>query len=185
MNDSELKSLLHRAQTGTADFRLDDLAGKVRELDWRRRRRARRISIAATVVLVGAVVTGWSVFPRGAIEHDRAVADGVDAQDIERLEAEAQYHERLARRLMADRERARAVAEARGILRQPDPVDEVREQIDVVAYRMVLRGDGLREKMDPEAIGVYRGVVRLFPNTHSAELARKRLSELGATKGES
>jgi hypothetical protein len=185
MNESELKSLLRRAQTGAPDFRVDDLARRVRELDRRQRRRARTVSIVAPVVLVGAVVAGWSVLPRGTIERDRVVVDVVDAQDIERLEAEAQYHERLARRLIAERERERAVAEARHILRQPDPIDEAREQIDIVAYRMVLRGDGLREQMDPEALGVYRDVVQLFPNTHSAELARKRLSELGATKGES
>jgi hypothetical protein len=55
-----------------------------------------------------------------------------------------------------------------------------REPLDVVAYRMVLRADAILAGMQREqAASIYRQVVRLFPTTGSAELARQRLINAG------
>ena len=52
-----------------------------------------------------------------------------------------------------------------------------REQIEIVACRMILEADALRQAMRPEeeATAIYEKVVRLFPDTRSAQTARERL----------
>jgi hypothetical protein len=190
MNDDELKSLLRDAEAGIERPNLapGDLAGRVRGLDRRRRRRTRMLLGAAPLTVLGALFVGWSLWPKlASVKLDERVASvAVDYGEIERLQAEAEFHERMAREMIAGQQRGRAWEAAQEALTNNDPLDDVREQIDVVAYRMVQRADALRTGMDPpaEAIRVYREVDRLFPDTHSAELARMRLSELGTSRGE-
>lgn len=190
MNDGELRNLLRGAD---ADFEKpiiapDELARRVRRLDQKRRRRSRVLLTAVPVVVVAAVATAWSLVPRALpTGTEKSVASaGLDWGEIERLQAEAAFHERLARQMIALRKRDRALEQAQRALAEPDPLDVVREQVDVVAYRMILRADELRNRMDPseEAMRLYRDVEQLFPKTHSAEVARERLTALAAREGE-
>ncbi|MEX0676184.1 MAG: hypothetical protein WD063_03870 [Pirellulales bacterium] len=191
MNDGELRNLLRGAD---ADFEKPiiapgELAGRVRRLDQKRRRRSRVLLTAVPVVVVAAVATAWSLVPRAALPTgtEKSVAGAaLDWGEIERLQAEADFHERLARQMIALRKRDRALEQAQRALAEPDPLDVVREQVDVVAYRMIQRADELRTQMDPseEAIRLYRDVEQLFPKTHSAEVARERLTALAAREGE-
>lgn len=190
MRDDELKSLLRDAEAGMERPSLApaDLAGRVRRLDRRRRRRTRMFLAAVPLTALGTIIAGWSFLPSPAPMRmdDRMASVPFDVGEIERLRAEAEYHERLARHMIALGKRDRALEQARRALAQPDPLDVVREQIDVVAYRMIQRADELRTQIDPsaEAIRVYRDVERLFPNTYSAKVARERLTALGAREGE-
>jgi hypothetical protein len=190
MNDDDLKSLLRDAEAGIERPNLapGDLAGRVRGLDRRRRRRTRMFLAAAPLTVLGALFVAWSLWPKPAsVKLDERVASvAVDTSEIVRLEAEAEFHKRVARQMIAGLNRDRALERARDVLAKGNPLDDVREQIDVVAYRMVQRADALRTQMDPpaEAIRIYRDVERLFPATYSAELARMRLSQLGLSEGE-
>lgn len=190
MRDDKLKSLLRDAEAGMErpNFAPADLAGRIRRLDRRRRRRTRMFLAAVPLMALGTIIAGWSLLPNPApmkIE-DRMASVPFDAGEIERLRAEAEYHQRLARQMIALRKRDRTLEQARRVLAQPDPLDQIREQIDIVAYRMIQRADELRTQMEPsaEAIRVYRDVESLFPNTYAAEVARERLGTLGAPKGE-
>ena len=93
------------------------------------------------------------------------------ADEINPLLAEAEHHWQVARRIIAMREHDRVLIKARLVLAADDPVDQIREQIDSVAYRMILRADALRAAMTPsdEAVVIYENVVRLFPTTPSAD----------------
>jgi hypothetical protein len=141
----------------------------------------------APMAALGVVVVAWWLGPGAvSVKLDQHVANAAfDLNDIERLRAEAELHERVARELVSQRKRDAAREQVRLALLRTDPLDDVREQVDVVAYRMVMRADDLQTRMDPEAIDVYRDVVQLFPNTSSAELARQRLTQLGLSDGES
>jgi hypothetical protein len=144
---------------------------------------------AAPLAALATVFAAWRLLPGPAVPakvDERIVGVPFDVSEIERLGAEAEYHERLARRIIAQRKRDRAVEQARRVLAEPDPLDEAREQIDVVAYRMIQRADELRARMDPsaEAIRVYRDVERLFPKTYAAEVARERLTAMRTREGE-
>jgi hypothetical protein len=117
-----------------------------------------------------------------------AVGSSAEALDeISRLAAEAEFHFRIARRMIADREAQQAAERRRRELALPDPLQEIREGLDRVAFRMIYEADRLREAMQPaeESIAIYRDVIRLFPTTHSAQLARERLSALGQGGGDS
>jgi hypothetical protein len=184
MNDAELKSLLQGAEAGLERRSPDacELAARVRRLDHRRRRRWRVILTAAPLAVM-AGVAAWQFLPSHAgREIDQTAARApVDAGEIERLRAAADYHERAAREMIARVERENRWTIA-GAAAQSDPMADIREAVDVVAYRMVLRADELHAaRMESrEAVELYRDVVRLFPKTYSAEVARKRLSDLGA-----
>jgi hypothetical protein len=178
MNDDELKALLRGADRPVA---VDGaaLATRARRIERRRVVRSRLLLAAAPVVLLMVV---WGVRPREA-----AVAPAVDRAElpaeIERLRAEAAWQTEKARRLVALAE-AERLPRATDALASggADPLADVREQVDVVAYQMVLRADGLHAAMmdSAEAVELYREVLRLFPTTYSAEVARERLAGLGA-----
>ncbi len=72
---------------------------------------------------------------------------------------------------------------ARMSLEADDPLAELRENVDIVAYRMILEADELQADMrpSPAAIEIYERVIRDFPNTYSAEVARERLTAAGST----
>ncbi len=195
MFDGELGNLLRQADEGfTPELpAARETARRVRELDRRRRQRERRLAAGAVlVVLVATGLTAWSwnesrretAQPIAAqmAEVPSAATDGTDTtpDDLEMLAAEAESHLRLARRMMADREQEEIERRVMRDLAQPDPIDEVRERLDVVAFRMVSEADRLLAAMQPaeEAIAIYREVIRLFPETSSAHIARERLSAL-------
>ena len=99
------------------------------------------------------------------------------ATRIARLRSEAEFHTRLAHDLMAINARERE----RRLRQRTSKQDTSREPLDVVAYRMVLRADAILASMQSaeKAAAIYRQVVRLFPTTGSAELARQRLINAG------
>jgi hypothetical protein len=173
MNDDELKSLLQGAESGLHKraFAAGELTERVRALDRARKRRARVLLTAAPLVAIVAAALAWQIFSGQG-------GPPFDASELERLRTEAEYHERVAREMMAQMELERS---RRRMLATADPLDEIRQQVDVVAYRMILRADNLQTEMmaSREAIELYRDVLKLFPKTYSADVARQRLSALG------
>jgi F0F1-type ATP synthase membrane subunit b/b' len=186
MNDDELKSLLQRAEAGLEKRSpvASELAGRVRRLDRRRGRRSRALWAAVPLAVVAGIAT-WQFLPSGVGRKpdQKAASVPVDVREIERLRAEAEYYERTARQMIARAEREGSSKITRAAWSESDPFAEIREQVDTVAYRMILRADDLQAAMmqSQEAVELYRQVVQLFPKTYSAEVARKRLSDLGAS----
>jgi hypothetical protein len=180
MHDDELKKLLRQADAGRDRLLTDgrELADHVRWVDRSRRKRAR--VLAAVMPAALAIVVGWMILSR-----DTSVAPNgaVELAQIERLRVQAEFHERRARELIARVERERGLPSTPHASEVSDPLAEIREQVDVVAYQMILRADALRAGMmaSREAIELYRKVLRLFPKTYSAQVARDRLSGLGAS----
>ncbi len=107
--------------------------------------------------------------------------------EIERLQAVADRAARRGRSLMARNEPPDRPTPVESSIPNSDPMDLVREQVDIVAYRMIQRADSLQSAMHPtgEVVELYRSVERMFPKTHSAEVARQRLAALGLNQGES
>ena len=192
MQDHELENLLRGAEADLGDAPLDAarLAERVRDRRRRRGRKRRVIATAAPLLLaIGAVGWYWSgrevALPVDhAAQQARQMTAGEEA-DIERLVAQADFHRRVALRIDALLRQERLLGEARDALVAAEPEAEIREQLEIVAYRMILRADALRAAMEPgnKAAAVYQDIVRLFPNTQSAELARRRLTELSASQG--
>lgn len=62
----------------------------------------------------------------------------------------------------------------------PDPLEEIRTQVDKTAFILVYQADRLyRELNETEsAVETYNRVIRLFPRNQWATVARERLSEI-------
>lgn len=127
------------------------------------------------MALLAAIVLG-----RGLVSHETPVEIASEntkesfTARLLALEAEAERHAARARALIAERE-------ARLSLEADDPLAELRENVDIVAYRMILEADELQADMRPsgEAIEIYERVMRDFPNTYSAKVAQERLTAAG------
>jgi hypothetical protein len=180
MRDDELKNILRGAESDLAPTTLNavEIAGRVRSLHQTQQRR-RRFAVAASLPVAAALAfTAWNVTPHSNLTTNAPATPHVaeiTADDIDRLIAEAEAHERKARALIAARpQQTIALAD--------DPLADIREELDVVAYGMIQRADQLREAMRPdgEVIELYRDVVRQFPATYSARVAQQRLRDLSA-----
>jgi hypothetical protein len=187
MRDQDVQDLLRAAESNLDKPPLDtaQLAWKVRERHRRGKRRLRTLAALAPLALLAVVWALRPATPEPPKELDAALGGNLDApegSDISELIAQAEFHRQVATRInhLVKRDRASAATTGGGA-----ELPEIREQLEVVAYRMILRADALRLAMQPadEALVIYQDIVRLFPNTHSAELARKRLSDLGIRRG--
>ena len=191
MHDEQLKNLLQRAdsEVNLPWVGSGELARRVRALvRQRRRRRATTVCLAMLLVVGGS--TAWLYRPlllpldevvdrpgeQAATGDSEVVDQRLDvAAEFARLGAEADYRQYLARRMIALEKRDRALAQLRR-----DALQKTRRQVDVVAFRMILRAERMRATMQPpaEAIVIYEEVLQLFPTTDSAEVARLRLAEI-------
>jgi len=201
MDDKQLNNLLHRAEADWQPVAVEpsELAQAVRRRAARQQQRSRAIQIAACLLMsLGIGVATWQLaggqpdrqiasLPGTIQKTQSPVETPNDFQaKIARLQAEADFHQQIARRIIALEQQDRAHREALAVLSEESALDVVAEQLDVVANRMVLRADGLRADMRPaaEAAEIYQEVIRLFPATTSADSARRRLMELGFNQGE-
>jgi hypothetical protein len=205
MTDDPLKRLLHRAdaQSEPALMPAGEMVRRV-ESAVRRQQQRRATAVAVVIPIMFAIVglTAWrpSRNPAPEVQREPAIAisnrsipaaeqqltpfgpDKVERvrQEIAALEAEADLHLQIARRMIADRERDVTLALARSALTDDEPSEAVRERLDLVAFRMIARADRLRSepRRNEDPVAIYREVVRLFPTTDSATEARLRLAEL-------
>lgn len=96
--------------------------------------------------------------------------------ECERLREEAEFYQALGRRLIAERQRDEAIAEAKAIRAQIDPVDPIPIEQERTAFGMMLRADRYLQAADRQrAEETYERVLQLFPTTGAADLARQRL----------
>lgn len=155
-----------------------ELAARVRAAHRAQRRHRAVLAASLPIVAVLALAT-WRSAPNTNVEPASPPPQQVAVvteEEIRRLEAEAAAHEQNARSLLAARSQRPSPLD-------DDPLADIREQIDIVAYRMILEADRLTADMRPTAaaIELYRKVERLFPATYSAEIARERLNQLSAS----
>jgi len=62
----------------------------------------------------------------------------------------------------------------------PDPIEEVRQQVDKTAFILVYQADRLYNELNQtdSAVENYNRVIELFPENRWAKVARQRLSEI-------
>ena len=66
----------------------------------------------------------------------------------------------------------------------PDPLEEVRQQVDKTAFTLVYQADRLYSELNQtdSAIENYKRVIELFPENRWAKVARQRVSEIEKRK---
>lgn len=186
MHDDDWRQRLRLADPQPANLTPvpEGLARRARALQ-RRRARQRRV-IAGSMLLL---TLGWLATrerPVAETARDAAFAIGEsdlsDEADVVRtagLVRSAERHMENAQYLLLERQRDAAVERARGLQAHLDE-ESPKSQADLVAYRMVLRAQSLERAMRGESsVELYREVLRLFPNSWPADLARRHLTQLG------
>jgi len=164
-----------------------DLAGRVRrQARWRR---ATRTTAGALVLLaVGAVWALWPPAERPTENGAGPIAAGTDRQaeiarlqeKVHRLQEEVEWRTVAVERMLTLETQQRRLADLRRRAAEPDALDRLDQQTDQTAFTLVYQADRMHKELGLEAPAVegYRRVIRLFPETRWAEVARKRLSEI-------
>lgn len=196
MSDDPLKRILQEADAAADQPppMSTDLARRVRRLAERRRRLSFGLNAAAALVLAVGMTLLWSsprIPPRPVPgvhlvgqQQEQLEAERMQAE-ITRLRREAASRLAVARRtreLMARSGRARGSKLAAEV---PDPMANVRREVERTAYLLVWQADRMcrQQNLCDLAVGKYRRVVELFPDTPWATVARQRLDEI-RQKGE-
>ncbi len=180
MNDQRLEQLLQRVDraAGGPAPPAGDLAWRVRTASRRRRNRRLGSAAAGVVLLAGACVLWWSSVRPAQQDNDLAMHDlaAMEAR-VERLLTEVDGRIAHIRRMMAEEQEQRRQLAA---MRVPT---EVENQVERAAFITVHYADRLYRELGQtrSAIESYRRTIELFPQTRSANVARRRLAEFQKT----
>lgn len=181
MTEDKIKNLLQEA---------DRMAGRPAEarvdLSALRRRAGRRrlASLAGSIAAAAALMIAlgiWSLgikTPETAREQVRIVT--LEAQ-VKQLQASTDAALALIHEVLEDERRRSRLDELEAQLASiPDPLEEIRNQVDKTAFILVYQADRLyRELNETEsAVDTYNRVIRLFPRNRWAAVARTRLSHI-------
>jgi tetratricopeptide (TPR) repeat protein len=206
MTDKRLKDLLQQADqaAGRPEMAAVNLAERIRQLDRRRRgMKTAAQTAAAAVLMMGLGLAFWSdIKPTTvtsnqdrnntvAVNEDQAGAPGVKVYteaevtqlkvEIAQLQGEADLRLKIIKDLLEiQRRQAVLVSLEEQLAAIPDPLAEVRRQVEQAAYRIVYQADLKYKQADSKesAIEDYERVLRLYPQTRWAMVAQAKLSEI-------
>jgi len=100
---------------------------------------------------------------------------------IEQLRARTDAALSLIQEVLDDEQRQSRLDELQAQLASiPDPLEEVRKQVDKTAFILVYQADRLYRELNltDSAVENYNRVIKLFPENRWAKVARQRLSEI-------
>jgi hypothetical protein len=100
---------------------------------------------------------------------------------IKQLQARTDAALSLIHQVLEDEQRQSRLDELRAQLASiPDPLEEVRRQVDKTAFILVYQADRLYKELNKteSAVENYNRVIELFPENRWAKVARQRLSEI-------
>jgi hypothetical protein len=161
------------------------LADRVRHAAKRQRRTRALSTLTAAVLLIAAI--GVYVAQR-ANENRTIVRKPSPAvpinphAELARLETDARIHLELAERMWAMEEASRMALRPQRVV--ASPLELIERQRQIAATIIVDQADRhlLALDLKDAAAKEYRQAIALFPNTRAAELARRRLDQLGYQK---
>ncbi|KPK77145.1 MAG: hypothetical protein AMJ79_04275 [Phycisphaerae bacterium SM23_30] len=207
MVEDDLKQLLIQTDraAGPAVAPRADLASRIRHLDRRRRRItmiSEPIALAAGLMLAMGIFfwTGKkpiSIAKPQAVPPELVQNTGIPevptttpdtkaelaqmSLALVQLQAEAETQMLVVRQLRAwERQQARLAELERQLAAIPDPLEEVRRQVEQAAYTMVYHADLKYNKLNlkDSAIQDFQRVIKLYPQTRWAQVAQNKLSEI-------
>jgi len=143
----------------------------------RRRKIVACLSIAAAIIFI-AGAWQWTV-KVGRINEQKRVA--AMETDLQLLRAQTNATLKVVNELLDRQRRQQRIAELRAKLAAiDDPLEKVNEEIETTAFIIVYYADKKWQRPSQRAAAIedYKSVLRLFPETRSAEKAKQRLGEI-------
>ncbi|MBW8040328.1 MAG: hypothetical protein FVQ85_10045 [Planctomycetes bacterium] len=179
MTENKIKNLLQKAdQTAGAPAPISaNLAVAVRRRANRRHTANLAVRIAAAAIVLFALGI-WSFSAKKTRDQQNIVA--LQAQ-IEQLRVQTDATLNLIREVLDAERKQRRLNELRAELASiPDPMEEIRKQVDKTAFILVYQANRMYRELDQKdsAIQAYNRVIELFPQSRWAEEARQTLSEI-------
>lgn len=180
MTEDKIKDLLQKAdQTAPSLPPVSaDLGATIHRLANQRR----LTNIAGPLAAAAVILIAFGIW------HVKTVKTTSDEQKMASLEAEIQQLQartdatlKLIREVLDYEQKQRHLRELEAKLASiPDPLEEMQRQIDKTAFILVYQADHMYRELDQKdsAIRTYNRVIKLFPHSRSAELAKQRLSKI-------
>ena len=134
---------------------------------------------AAAVILVALGVWGVSIRLGKTASEQKKIA--LLQMEVKQLQVQTDATLKLIQEVLENERRQRQLDKLYAELASiPDPLEEIQTQVDKTAFILVYQADRMYNELSQRdsAMGTYRRVIELFPQTKSAEIARQRLSEL-------
>ena len=199
MVEDDLRQLLSQADraAGPAPAPRINLADRVRR-SARRRRMAETAGPMAAVLILGVVLLHWA--NRNTNPSPTSTSDSINvAQNLEnqtpptsvevsqfqaeiaQLRVRADIQMQVVRELLDLEKQQTELAELeRQLAAIPDPLEEVRRQVEQAAYTVVYHADlkYTRMNLKESAIEEFQRVIQLYPQTRWAAVAQAKLSEI-------
>jgi tetratricopeptide (TPR) repeat protein len=181
MTEDEIKTLLQQADKtagGAEPVRVNFSAI--------RQRANRKIMIILAAPLASAAVLmvalGILALMSRTIEPtDEQKKIALLESQIKRLQARTDAAFGLIQEVLEEERRQSRLDELQAQLASiPDPLEEVRQQVDKTAFILVYQADRLYRELNQtdSAVENYNRVIELFPENRWAKVARQRLSEI-------
>jgi len=146
-----------------------------------RQRRIVSLAIPATVAAVILIVLGIWSFTNRTVETREQKKIALLQVQIKQLQARADAAMSSIQEVLEEERRQRQLDELEAQLASiPDPLEEVRKQVDKTAFILVYQADRMYRELNLKnsAVRTYKRVIELFPQTQWAEVARQRLSKI-------
>ncbi len=185
MIEDKIKDLLQKADRMTAQVRplhIDPVA-----IHRRAERRRLIMNIAApaaiaAIIFFASIIVIQAARPHKPFEQKQIVSL---QQELKNLQAKTDAVLNLVQQVLESERRQRRLNELEATLASiPDPIEETQRQVDKTAFILVYQADRLyrQSNQTDSAVQTYNRVIRLFPQTQWAEVARQRLSEIETKK---
>lgn len=174
-----IKSLLQQADrmAGPPEPVSIDLQSITHRHVHRRRKVVACLSIAAAIIFIAGA---WQWTARvGRINEQKRIA--TMETDLQLLRAQTSATLKVVNELLERQRQQQRIAELRAKLAAiDDPLEKVNEQIETTAFIIVYYADKKWQRPSQRAAAIedYKSVLRLFPDTRSAEKAKQRLREI-------
>jgi hypothetical protein len=163
----------------------DELAGPptnvlVRASDLRRRVHRRRLTTGATLAAVAIILTMVGIVEQGRKVQDSQRIAAIETQ-MKALQAKTEAALNLISELLEQdrisRQMAQHQTELAGIV---GGMERARQQVDKTAFILLYQADQLYLHLNQsgDAAQKYQQVIRLFPQSRSAQIAQQRLNEI-------
>ena len=181
MTEEKIKNLLQRAdETAGIPAPISVSLLAIRNRAYRRRIVNITVPVAAAAAILIAVgLYGFTLRANKTTPQQQKIAL-LEAQ-IQQLQARADATFNLIQEVLEDERKQQRLDELQAQLASiPDPIEEIQKQVDKTAFNLVYQADRMYRELNlmDSAVATYKRVIELFPETHGAEMARQRLSEI-------
>jgi len=182
MTDDRIRTLLQEADrtAGPPVSMPGNLAAAVRRRAGRRRLRYITAPIVATTAILVVLGVGQLGTKPGRPTPDNTEIALLQAE-IKQLQARTNAALKLVQEVVESERRQRRLDLLKAELASiPDPLEEIQKKIDDTACTLVYHASRMHTELDRKdsAVRTYNSVIELFPQSHWADVAWRKLSEM-------